>query len=92
MLHAANIEVFAIGVGNVITPDTLQEVVRDPAKQAFHLKDFAEFDELSLYVRGGKWTKYFNRIQTGCLLRSPKTFKLNHFKSYDFSQMLSGKV
>ena len=54
MLHAANIEVFAIGVGNVITPDTLQEVVRDPAKQAFHLKDFAEFDELSLYVRGGK--------------------------------------
>ena len=50
----ANIEVFAIGVGNVITPDTLQEVVRDPAKQAFHLKDFAEFDELSLYVRGGK--------------------------------------
>ena len=54
MLHAANIEVFAIGVGNVITPDTLQEVVTDPAKQAFHLKDFAEFDELSLYVRGGK--------------------------------------
>ena len=54
MLHAANIEVFAIGVGNVITPDTLQEVVRDPAKQAFHLKDFVEFDELSLYVRGGK--------------------------------------
>ena len=54
MLHAANIEVFAIGVGDGITPDTLQEVVTDPAKQAFHLKDFTEFDELSLYVRGGK--------------------------------------
>jgi len=54
MLHKFNIEVYAIGVGDGITPDTLQEVVRDPAKQAFHLKDFAEFDELSLYVRGGK--------------------------------------
>ena len=81
MLHATNIEVFAIGVGEGITPDTLQEVVRDPAKQAFHLKDFAEFDKLSLYVRGGKCRKFFtDHIQTGCLLRSPKSFKLNNFK------------
>ena len=53
-LHAANVEVFAIGVGNFISLWALQELVKDPAKQAFHLKDFAEFGELSLYIRGGK--------------------------------------
>ena len=52
-LLAANVEVFAIGVGNVNLP-ALQKLVKDPAKQAFHLQTFAHFKELSLYVRGGK--------------------------------------
>ena len=52
-LLAANVEVFAIGVGYVNLP-ALQKLVKDPAKQAFHFKDFAEFGELSLFVRGGK--------------------------------------
>ena len=52
-LHAANVEVFAIGVryGNL---PALQSLVKDPAKQAFFLKDFVEFDKLSHFVRGGK--------------------------------------
>ena len=52
-LLAANVEVFAIGVGSVNMP-ALQELVKDPAKQAFHLQTFAHFKELSVYVRGGK--------------------------------------
>ena len=52
-LLAANVEVFAIGVGYKNLLD-LQKLVKDPAKQAFLLKNFAEFEELSLYVRGGK--------------------------------------
>ena len=81
MLLAANVEVFAIGVRHSITRDTLQKVVKDPAKQAFILGDFLELEKLSLYLSGGgKWTKYFNHIQTWCLLRSRKSFKLNNFK------------
>ena len=53
-LHAANVEVFAIGVGNFVSLWALQELVKDPAKQAFLLRNFREFDELSVYVRGGK--------------------------------------
>ena len=53
-LHAANVEVFAIGVGNFANLPDLQKLVKDPAKQAFHLKDFGELNELSLFVRGGK--------------------------------------
>ena len=78
-LLAANVEVFAIGVGYVNLP-ALQKLVKDPEKQAFHLQTFTHLQELSVYVRGGKWTKYFNHIQTGCLLRSLKSFKLNNFK------------
>ena len=52
-LLAANVEVFAIGVGYVNMP-ALQKLVKDPAKQAFHLQNFADFKELSVYVRGGK--------------------------------------
>ena len=52
-LLAANVEIFAIGVGYKNLLD-LQKLVKDPAKQAFLLKNFAEFDELSVYVRGGK--------------------------------------
>ena len=81
MLLAANVEVFAIGVRYSITRDTLQKVVKDPAKQAFILGDFLELEKLSLYLSGGgKGTKYFNHIQTWCLLRSRKSFKLNNFK------------
>ena len=52
-LLAANVEVFAIGVGNINLP-ALQKLVKDSAKQAFHLQDFADLNKLSLYVRGGK--------------------------------------
>ena len=53
MLLAANVEVFAIGVRHSITRDTLQKVVKDPAKQAFILGDFLELEKLSLYLSGG---------------------------------------
>ena len=53
-LHAANVEVFAIGVGSFIRLWALQELVKDPAYQAFQLRNFQEFGELSLYIRGGK--------------------------------------
>ena len=52
-LLAANVEVFAIGVGYVNLP-ALQKLVKDPAKQAFHLQTFADLNRLSAYVRGGK--------------------------------------
>ena len=52
-LLAANVEVFAIGVGYGNLPE-LQKLVKDPAKQAFHLKNFADLNKLSVYVRGGK--------------------------------------
>ena len=52
-LLAANVEVFAIGVGYVNLP-ALQELVKDPANQAFHLQNFADLNILSGYVRGGK--------------------------------------
>ena len=52
-LHAANVEVFAIGVGGVDF-NNLKNVVKDPTKQAFYLKDFTQFSELATYLRGGK--------------------------------------
>ena len=52
-LLAARVEVFAIGVEYANLP-ALQKLVKDPAKQAFLLRNFGEFDELSVYVRGGK--------------------------------------
>ena len=52
-LLAANVEIFAIGVAYA-NLSALQKLVKDPAKQAFLLKNFAEFEELSVYVRGGK--------------------------------------
>ena len=52
-LLAANVEVFAIGVGYVNLP-ALQKLVKDPEKQAFHLQTFTHLKELSVYVRGGK--------------------------------------
>ena len=52
-LLAANVEVFAIGLEYANLP-ALQKLVKDPAKQAFHLQNFADLNKLSLYVRGGK--------------------------------------
>ena len=51
-LKAGNVEVFAIGVGN-ITFANLQSLVQDPDKHAFHLENFHQFAELATYVRGG---------------------------------------
>ena len=53
-LHAANVEVFAIGVGISANLPDLQKLVKDPAKQAFLLKHWGELYELSRFVRGGK--------------------------------------
>ena len=52
-LLAANVEIFAIGVGSINLP-ALQKLVKDREKQAFHLRNFADLNNLSLYVRGGK--------------------------------------
>ena len=46
------VEIFAIGVGSVDFP-RLQQLVQDPDKHAFHLRDFNEFAELATYIRGG---------------------------------------
>ena len=46
-------EIFAIGVGN-IDYSKLQQVVRDPNKQAFHLANFDQFTQLATYLRGGE--------------------------------------
>ena len=51
-LKAGNVEVFAIGVGN-ITFANLQSLVQDPDKHAFHLENFHQFAELATYIRGG---------------------------------------
>ena len=51
-LIAGNVEVFAIGVGNINFPN-LQSLVQDPDKHAFLLENFDQFAELATYVRGG---------------------------------------
>ena len=51
-LIAGNVEVFAIGVGN-INYANLQSLVEDPDRHAFLLQDFDEFAELATYLRGG---------------------------------------
>ena len=52
-LQSASVEVFAVGVG-YIDYNQLKQLVKDPDKQAFHLKDFDQFSELATYLRGGK--------------------------------------
>jgi len=52
-LLAGHVEVFAIGVGYVDFP-RLRQLVDDPDKHAFHLRDFNEFAELATYIRGGE--------------------------------------
>jgi len=46
------VEIFAIGVGYVDFP-RLQQLVEDPDKHAFYLRNFNEFAELATYIRGG---------------------------------------
>ena len=47
------VEVFAIGVGYV-SVSYIRSLVKDPAKQAFHLQNFNQLRELSLFLKGGK--------------------------------------
>ena len=51
-LVTGNVEVFAIGVGN-INYANLQSLVQDPDKHAFLLENFNQFAELATYLRGG---------------------------------------
>lgn len=66
-LVAQNVEVFAIGVGNVDFGN-LQSLVADPDQHAFHLEDFDQFAELATYIRGGK-SVIFCLTTTGLKLR-----------------------
>ena len=52
-LLTAGAEIFAIAVGDNVDYDNLKQVVDDPTKRAFHLKDFDQFAELATYLRGG---------------------------------------
>lgn len=52
-LLKGTVEVFAIGVGHVDFP-RLQQLVADPGRHAFHLRNFNEFAELATYIRGGE--------------------------------------
>ena len=52
-LVKGTVEVFAIGVGHVDFP-RLQQLVADPGRHAFHLRNFNEFAELATYIRGGE--------------------------------------
>ena len=53
-LQQANAEVFVIGVGSSFLEYNLQKMVNNPDKQAFYLRNFQEFHELSLSLRKGK--------------------------------------
>ena len=55
-LRKANVDVFAIGIE--WADWRLPQLVENPAKQAFFLKSFQQLDELSYYVRGGKWYNF----------------------------------
>ena len=52
-LHAAGVEVYAIGVGYVDF-NNLKKVTGDPPSQAFYLQNFAQLEELTKYFKGGK--------------------------------------
>ena len=51
-LITGEVEVFAIGVGN-INYANLESLVSDPDKHAFLLENFDQFAELATYLRGG---------------------------------------
>lgn len=57
-LLAGDVEIFAIGVGN-INYANLQSLVEDPDKHAFLLEDFDEFAELATYLRGGTLPNFY---------------------------------
>ena len=52
-LHAAGVEVYAIGVGYVDFVN-LKRVTRDPSRQAFYFQKFAQLEKLTMYLKGGK--------------------------------------
>ena len=54
-LVQGNVEVFAIGVGPNVQQNNIRQLVKDPDKHAFFLKDFNEFAELATYIRGGEF-------------------------------------
>ena len=54
-LHAAGVQVFAIGVGYAPSWQ-LESVTRDPSNQAFLLQNFADLKMLALYIGGGTKT------------------------------------
>ena len=53
-LLQGDVEIFAIGVGPNVQQSNLRQLVNDPDKHAFFLRDFNEFAELATYIRGGK--------------------------------------
>ena len=53
LYDSGKVEVFAIGVGYVRV-GYIRSLVKDPAKQAFHLQNFNQLQELSLFLKGGK--------------------------------------
>ena len=53
LYETGKVEVFAIGVGYVGL-SYIRSLVKDPAKQAFHLQNFNQLQELSLVLKGGK--------------------------------------
>lgn len=53
LYDSGKVEVFAIGVGYV-GMSYIRSLVKDPAKQAFHLQNFNQLEELSSFLRGGK--------------------------------------
>ena len=71
MLRDGKVEVFAIGVGN-INYDQLKQVVDDPDKQAFYLKDFDELADLATYIRGGNLVIFVTFFLTIIGLKSRK--------------------
>ena len=58
-LQRANIEVFVIGVRSSFLEHNLQKMVNNADKQAFYLRNFQEFHELSLFLRKGKSTQVY---------------------------------
>lgn len=56
LYETGKVEVFAIGVGYVGL-SYIRSLVKDPAKQAFHLQNFNQLQELSLVLKGGKYNE-----------------------------------
>ena len=82
-LHAAGVEVYAIGVGPTIDFASFGRVTRDPSTQAFHLASFNRLIEFSLYLREGKWYKVNPNVI------SLHDFAVNAYRNKTISSRLS---